>query len=99
MTGRKRSSLGPGRGSGRLGVVEDLLRRVPVSVELALDGAHALAFDVDAADLGPGLHAGAHPRRTSPAFGSRRDWAPLEDERSQRWRVMHAEITDDAELR
>ena len=57
--------LGPGDGpavSGRLGVVEDLLERVPVDVELAADGSFALAVDEDAtADLGPVLHVGEHP--------------------------------------
>ena len=57
--------LGPGSGptvSRRLGVVEDLLERVPVDVELAADGSFALAVDEDAtANLGPVLHVGVHP--------------------------------------
>ena len=59
--------LGPGpRGgaavAGRLGVVEDLLERVPVDVVLAAGGALAQAVDEDAtADLGPVLHVGVHP--------------------------------------
>ena len=65
--GQEGVELGPGPGgraavSGRLGVVEDLLERVPVDVELAADGAFALAVDEDAtADLGPVLHVGVHP--------------------------------------
>ena len=57
--------LGTGGGpaiSGRLGVVEDLLERVPVDVEFATDGSFALAIDKDAtADLGPVLHVRVHP--------------------------------------
>ena len=59
--------LGPGWGGravvpGRLGVVEDLLKRVPVDVELAADGSLALAIDEDAtADLSPVLDVGVLP--------------------------------------
>ena len=65
--GQEGAELGPGPGAvpavaGRLGVVEDLLERVPVDVELAAGGALAEAVDEDAAaDLGPVLHVGEHP--------------------------------------
>ena len=65
--GQERLELGPGSWgraavSGRLGVVEDLLERVPVDVVLAAGGALAQAVDEDAtADLGPVLHVGVHP--------------------------------------
>jgi hypothetical protein len=43
-------------------MVEDLLERVLVNVELAADGALALAVHQDAtANLGPVLHVGVHP--------------------------------------
>src|SRR5262249_4256930 len=65
--GEEGVELGPGSGGralvpGRLGMVEDLLERVPVDLELAADGSLALAVDEDAtADLSPVLHVGEHP--------------------------------------
>jgi hypothetical protein len=65
--GQEWFELGPGPCGGPtisrwLGVVEDLLERVPVDVELAADGSFALAVDEDAtADLGLVLHVGVHP--------------------------------------
>ena len=65
--GEEGVKLGPGSGGGavvpgRLGMVEDLLERVPVDLELAADGALALAVDEDAtADLSPVPHVGKHP--------------------------------------
>ena len=56
--------LGPwGRAAvaGRLGMIQDFLKCVPVDVELATDGAFALVVDEDtAADLGPVLHVDEH---------------------------------------
>jgi hypothetical protein len=65
--GEEGVELGPGPRGGaavarRLGMAQDLLKRVPVDVELAADGALALAVDEDAtADLGPVVHVGEHP--------------------------------------
>src|SRR5512135_2603288 len=65
--GQEGVELGPGPRcsaavAGRLGVVEDLLERIPVDVELTAGGALAQAVDEDAAtNLGPVLHIGVHP--------------------------------------
>ena len=62
--------LGSGLGglvARRLGLVEDLLQRLPVQLELTLDATLALAFHQHAvADLGPLVHVGVHPR---PSLG------------------------------
>jgi hypothetical protein len=43
-------------------MIQDVLKCIQVDVELAADGAFALAVDEDAAaDLGPVLHVGEHP--------------------------------------
>jgi hypothetical protein len=65
--GQEGFELGPGSGDDaavwrRLGVIEDLPEGIPVDVELAADGAFALAVDEDTtADLSPILHVGVHP--------------------------------------
>jgi hypothetical protein len=53
--------------TGRLGVVEDLLERLPVDLGLAAGGAPAEAVGEDAtADLGPVFHVGIHPVASLP---------------------------------
>jgi hypothetical protein len=47
--------------AGQLGVVDDLLEHVPMDVEIAADGAPAMALDEDATrDLGPVFHVDVH---------------------------------------